>query len=72
MAAQAEQPALVGPESAAAKEGEINGGHAVAPGVIKVSQVSSPPVGRANPGPLGLFGFALTTFVLGLYECGAG
>ncbi|PHH85851.1 hypothetical protein CDD83_11089 [Cordyceps sp. RAO-2017] len=26
----------------------------------------------ANPGPLGLFGFALTTFVVGLYECGAG
>src|SRR3569833_199823 len=26
----------------------------------------------ANPGPLGLIGFALTTFVLGLYQCGAG
>jgi len=28
--------------------------------------------GRANPGPLGLISFALTTFVLGLYQCGAG
>lgn len=26
----------------------------------------------ANPGPLGLLAFALTTFALGLYECGAG
>lgn len=29
-------------------------------------------VARANPAPLGLIGFALTTFVLGLYQCGAG
>jgi hypothetical protein len=40
--------------------------------VITVSQVSHPLVGRANPGPLGLLGFAITTFVLGLYEGGAG
>lgn len=26
----------------------------------------------ANPGPLGLISFALTTFVLGLFQCGAG
>ncbi|OAX81120.1 hypothetical protein ACJ72_04541 [Emergomyces africanus] len=26
----------------------------------------------ANPGPLGLLGFATTTFVMGLYQCGAG
>lgn len=37
-----------------------------------VSQVRSPIPGVANPGPLGLIGFAVTTFVLGLYECGAG
>jgi uncharacterized protein len=38
-----------------------------------VSQVPLPPFGKlANPGPLGLIGFALTTFVLGLYQCGAG
>jgi len=40
---------------------------------ITVSQVPFPPFGKlANPGPLGLLGFAVTTFVLGLYECGAG
>lgn len=38
-----------------------------------VSQVLAPQFGKlANPGPLGLIGFALTTFVLGLYQCGAG
>jgi len=38
-----------------------------------VSQVPNPPYNKlANPGPLGLIGFALTTFVLGLYQCGAG
>jgi hypothetical protein len=38
-----------------------------------VSQVPFPPYTRlANPGPLGLLGFAVTTFVLGLYQCGAG
>lgn len=38
-----------------------------------VSQVPFPPFGKlANPGPLGLLGFAVTTLVLGLYECGAG
>jgi len=30
------------------------------------------PLRRADPGALGLIGFALTTFVLGLYQCGAG
>ena len=38
-----------------------------------VSQVTDPQFFRvANPGPLGLISFALTTFVLGLYQCGAG
>lgn len=37
-----------------------------------VSQVPFPHHNLANPGPLGLLGFAITTFVLGLYECGAG
>jgi succinate-acetate transporter protein len=38
-----------------------------------VSQVPDPRYHKpANPGPLGLIGFALTTFVLGLYQCGAG
>ena len=38
-----------------------------------VSQVPLPPYMKlANPGPLGLLSFAITTFVLGLYECGAG
>ncbi|RFU24418.1 hypothetical protein B7463_g11919, partial [Scytalidium lignicola] len=41
--------------------------------ITTVSQVPFPPFGKlANPGPLGLIGFALTTFVLGLYQCGAG
>ncbi|KAK0764834.1 hypothetical protein N5P37_002306 [Trichoderma harzianum] len=38
-----------------------------------ISQVYQPTLGKiGNPGPLGLIGFALTTFVLGLYQCGAG
>ncbi|KPA44946.1 gpr1 family protein [Fusarium langsethiae] len=38
-----------------------------------VSQVYDPSFFKvANPGPLGLISFALTTFVLGLYQCGAG
>lgn len=38
-----------------------------------VSQVTDPEFFKiANPGPLGLIAFALTTFVLGLYQCGAG
>lgn len=43
------------------------------PRLHTVSQVPNPPFQKlANPGPLGLFGFAITTFVLGLYQCGAG
>ncbi|KAK2741224.1 hypothetical protein FQN57_005686 [Myotisia sp. PD_48] len=43
------------------------------PRILTVSQVPYPPFQQlANPGPLGLLGFALTTFVLGLYKCGAG
>jgi len=38
-----------------------------------VSQVKNPDFFKvANPGPLGLISFALTTFVLGLFNCGAG
>jgi hypothetical protein len=38
-----------------------------------VSQVYDPQFFKlGNPGPLGLISFALTTFVLGLYQCGAG
>lgn len=38
-----------------------------------VSQVARPEFMKlGNPGPLGLLAFAITTFVVGLYECGAG
>lgn len=40
--------------------------------VFTVSQVALPQYRLANPGPLGLLSFAMTTFVLGLYQCGAG
>lgn len=41
--------------------------------IFTVSQVPHPPFEKlANPGPLGLLSFAITTFVLGLYQCGAG
>ncbi|KAI8671081.1 hypothetical protein NCS57_00582000 [Fusarium keratoplasticum] len=47
--------------------------HIQKPHQSMVSQVYDPPFYRvANPGPLGLISFALTTFVLGLYQCGAG
>lgn len=47
-------------------------GPAARPGAM-VSQVLQPQYMKlANPGPLGLLSFAITTFVLGLYECGAG
>ncbi|EEQ32783.1 hypothetical protein McanMca71_003353 [Microsporum canis] len=37
------------------------------------SNVLLPPSSKlANPSPLGLFGFAVTSFVVGLYNCGAG
>jgi hypothetical protein len=45
----------------------------VRPRQAQVSQVYDPEFFKiANPGPLGLISFALTTFVLGLYQCGAG
>lgn len=60
----------------------INGQHQQQPGHTgvlpkphqsMVSQVYDPTFFKiANPGPLGLISFALTTFVLGLYQCGAG
>ncbi|KAA8898294.1 hypothetical protein TRICI_006612 [Trichomonascus ciferrii] len=38
-----------------------------------VSQVPNAPFEKlGNPGPLGLFSFAVTTFMLGLFKCGAG
>lgn len=38
-----------------------------------VSQVYQPGFFKiGNPGPLGLISFALTTFALGLYQCGVG
>ena len=38
-----------------------------------ISQVYDPRVGKiANPGPLGLISFGITTFVLGFYQCGVG
>ena len=38
-----------------------------------VSQVAHPEFTKlGNPGPLGLLSFAITTFIVGLYECGAG
>jgi hypothetical protein len=65
-----------------ANEGEgqqVNGQRAAVmgqpkhPRLVTVSQVPTPPFMKlANPGPLGLLGFAITTFILGLYECGAG
>lgn len=38
-----------------------------------ISQVYNPDFFKvANPGPLGLISFAITTFCLGLYQCGVG
>lgn len=44
-----------------------------APNTHYVSQVPNAPFEKlGNPGPLGLFSFAVTTFMLGLFKCGAG
>lgn len=52
--------------------GKLQFNPAARPGAM-VSQVLQPQYMKlANPGPLGLLSFAITTFVLGLYECGAG
>jgi len=69
-------------QSSAVKMQDMHGSHQINGENLKadvhkhtamVSQVPVPPFGKlANPGPLGLIGFALTTFVLGLYQCGAG
>jgi len=60
-------------QSPARAHGASNGVQIGAHVPVTVSQVPIPPFGKlANPGPLGLLGFAVTTFVLGLYECGAG
>lgn len=48
-------------------------GNSAKPHQSMVSQVYNPSFYKiGNPGPLGLISFALTTFVLGLYQCGAG
>ncbi|KAI1829301.1 hypothetical protein DTO027I6_9812 [Penicillium roqueforti] len=52
---------------------ESNGQYNRAAHQATVSQVAQPQFMKlANPGPLGLLSFAITTFVVGLYECGAG
>ena len=67
--------------SAAADPTNGHGAYKDEPGAPATGQYHQPTVsqvldararGMANPGPLGLIGFALTTFVLGLYQCGAG
>lgn len=61
--------------STAPVDGTTNGKAAAAniPRNYTVSQVYNPEFNKlANPGPLGLFGFAVTAFTLGVYECGAG
>ncbi|RCI12375.1 hypothetical protein L249_0043 [Ophiocordyceps polyrhachis-furcata BCC 54312] len=53
--------------------GEQHGYTAPKPHQSTVSQVPDPkPFRAANPGPLGLISFALTTFCLSIYLCGAG
>ena len=49
-----------------------NGAAAPKPHQSFVSQVYAPVSRPANPGPLGLISFALTTFILGFYQCGVG
>ena len=40
--------------------------------VYNRSHLSQAHMRRANPAPLGMLGFAITTLILGLYKCGAG
>ena len=76
----AENTAQTLPSNPTFDAGQVNGhGAAVThdargkPRITTVSQVPSPPFEQlGNPGPLGLIGFAITTFVGGLYQCGAG
>lgn len=53
-----------------------NAGHPPAhidPNAHLISQVMQPEFQKlGNPGPLGLYSFAITSFMLGLYNCGAG
>ncbi|KAA8901667.1 hypothetical protein TRICI_006032 [Trichomonascus ciferrii] len=45
----------------------------VDPNAHLISQVMHPEFQKlGNPGPLGLYSFAITSFMLGLYNCGAG
>lgn len=56
------------PETAQINPGPRSGAHR-----STVSQVYDPSFFKiANPGPLGLISFALTTFVLGFYQAGVG
>lgn len=59
------------------KEANHNGSHHqpthIDPNAHLISQVMQPEFQKlANPGPLGLYSFAITSFMLGLYNCGAG
>jgi succinate-acetate transporter protein len=54
-------------------EGPLDGPASLAKHQAHISQVFNPTFAKpGNPGPLGLISFATTTFVLGLYQCGAG
>lgn len=61
-----------------AAEKRENGANGTTPGRTRrprqtVSQVAAPMFTElGNPGPLGLLSFAITTFVVGLLQCGAG
>jgi hypothetical protein len=56
-----------------AETAEINPGPRARAHRSTVSQVYDPSFFKiANPGPLGLISFALTTFVLGFYQAGVG
>lgn len=80
MAEQETSTATAQPQSAAwdpvaerKQNGMHPGGLEYAPHQSTVSQVARPEFMKlGNPGPLGLLSFAITTFVVGLYECGAG
>lgn len=66
------EQAATAPDSAATYE-EPKSFYVRDPNDRMVSQVISPPYEQlGNPGPMGLYSFAITTFMLGLYHCGAG
>ncbi|PGH34621.1 hypothetical protein GX50_02511 [[Emmonsia] crescens] len=62
-----------GTTEGASFEDRSKGGIISQPRQHTVSLVPNPSYRKpANPGPLGLLGFATTTLVMGLYQCGAG